>query len=133
MEKKIGIITGGGDCPGLNTVIRAVAKAATMRGWEALGILGGMAIAAAPPLNIPATLYWAEMQTIVDLSDINTGVIKAASFGLLIGLAACWRGLQAERSAAGAGQAATAAVVTSTLLIIVADSIFAVAFNILGW
>jgi len=100
---------------------------------DALGILGGMAIAAAPPLNIPATLYWAEMQTIVDLSDINTGVIKAASFGLLIGLAACWRGLQAERSAVGAGQAATAAVVTSTLLIIVADSIFAVAFNILGW
>ncbi len=26
--KKIGIVTGGGDCPGLNTVIRAVAKAA---------------------------------------------------------------------------------------------------------
>ena len=41
MNKKIGIVTGGGDCPGLNTVIRAVAKAATMRGWETLGIIGG--------------------------------------------------------------------------------------------
>jgi 6-phosphofructokinase 1 len=41
MSKRIGIVTGGGDCPGLNTVIRAVAKAATMRGWETLGILGG--------------------------------------------------------------------------------------------
>src|SRR5215467_13496270 len=41
MRKKIGIVTGGGDCPGLNTVIRAVAKAATQRGWESLGILGG--------------------------------------------------------------------------------------------
>jgi len=39
--KRIGIVTGGGDCPGLNAVIRAVAKAATMRGWETLGILGG--------------------------------------------------------------------------------------------
>lgn len=39
--KKIGIVTGGGDCPGLNAVIRAVAKAATMRGWEAIGIRGG--------------------------------------------------------------------------------------------
>jgi phosphofructokinase-like protein len=38
---KIGIVTGGGDCPGLNAVIRAVAKAATKRGWETLGILGG--------------------------------------------------------------------------------------------
>jgi phospholipid/cholesterol/gamma-HCH transport system permease protein len=100
---------------------------------DGMGILGGMAIAAAPPLNIPVNLYWAEMQTIVDLSDINTGVIKAACFGLLIGLAGCWRGLQADRSAAGVGQAATAAVVTSILLIIVADSLFAVAFDILGW
>jgi len=39
--KKIGIVTGGGDCPGLNAVIRAVAKAADKRGWEAVGIIGG--------------------------------------------------------------------------------------------
>lgn len=98
-----------------------------------LGLLGGMAIAAAPPLNIPPNLYWSETQTIVDLSDINSGLIKAACFGLLIGVAGCLRGLQAERSAAGVGQAATAAVVTGILLIIVADSIAAVVFNILGW
>jgi phosphofructokinase-like protein len=41
MTKRIGIVTGGGDCPGLNTVIRAVAKAAAKRDWEAVGILGG--------------------------------------------------------------------------------------------
>src|SRR4030095_5809689 len=41
MNNKIGIVTGGGDCPGLNAVIRAVAKAARQRGWECLGILGG--------------------------------------------------------------------------------------------
>ena len=40
---KIGIVTGGGDCPGLNAVIRAVAKTATKRGWETLGIMGGYA------------------------------------------------------------------------------------------
>lgn len=38
---KIGIVTGGGDCPGLNAVIRAVAKSATKLGWETLGIIGG--------------------------------------------------------------------------------------------
>jgi phospholipid/cholesterol/gamma-HCH transport system permease protein len=100
---------------------------------DCLGLLGGMAIAAAKPLNIPPNLYWSETQTIVDLSDINSGLIKAAFFGLLIGIAGCLRGLQAERSAAGVGQAATAAVVTGILLIIVADSVFAVIFNILGW
>lgn len=41
MSEKIGIVTGGGDCPGLNTVIRAVAKSAAKRGWEAIGIFGG--------------------------------------------------------------------------------------------
>ncbi|MGE3309393.1 MAG: 6-phosphofructokinase [Limisphaerales bacterium] len=41
MSQKIGIVTGGGDCPGLNTVIRAIAKSAAKRGWEAVGILGG--------------------------------------------------------------------------------------------
>lgn len=41
MVPKIGVVTGGGDCPGLNAVIRAVAKAAHRRGWQAVGILGG--------------------------------------------------------------------------------------------
>jgi ATP-dependent phosphofructokinase / diphosphate-dependent phosphofructokinase len=41
MNKRIGIVTGGGDCPGLNAVIRAVAKASAKRGWECIGILGG--------------------------------------------------------------------------------------------
>ena len=100
---------------------------------DCMGLLGGMAIAALPPLNIPPNLYWAETQTIVDLSDINTGLIKAAAYGLLIGLAGCLRGLQADRSAVGVGVAATRAVVTAILLIIVSDSIFAVIFNILGW
>ena len=39
--RKIGIVTGGGDAPGLNTVIRAVVMAAANRGWESLGITGG--------------------------------------------------------------------------------------------
>jgi phosphofructokinase-like protein len=41
MTKKIGVVTGGGDCPGLNAVIRSVAKAAAQRGWETIGIIGG--------------------------------------------------------------------------------------------
>jgi 6-phosphofructokinase 1 len=38
MTKKILILTGGGDCPGLNAVIRGVAKRARkQRGWEVFG------------------------------------------------------------------------------------------------
>jgi phosphofructokinase-like protein len=40
--KRIGLLTGGGDCPGLNPVIRAVVKTATGRyGWEVIGIEDG--------------------------------------------------------------------------------------------
>jgi phosphofructokinase-like protein len=41
MRERIGILTGGGDCPGLNTVIRAVVKCATKRGWDTIGFLDG--------------------------------------------------------------------------------------------
>jgi ATP-dependent phosphofructokinase / diphosphate-dependent phosphofructokinase len=41
MSERIGILTGGGDCPGLNAVIRAVVKSASKRGWETLGFLQG--------------------------------------------------------------------------------------------
>ena len=39
--KRIGILTGGGDCPGLNAVIRAVAKSAIAGGLEVIGIEDG--------------------------------------------------------------------------------------------
>lgn len=39
--RKVGILTGGGDCPGLNAVIRAVVTRAEQLGIEILGIRGG--------------------------------------------------------------------------------------------
>jgi 6-phosphofructokinase 1 len=40
--ERIGILTGGGDCPGLNAVIRAVVKAAeNEHGWEVYGVRDG--------------------------------------------------------------------------------------------
>jgi phosphofructokinase-like protein len=39
--KTIGILTGGGDCPGLNAVIRAVVRRAASRGHRVLGIRKG--------------------------------------------------------------------------------------------
>ncbi len=37
----IGVLTGGGDCPGLNAVIRAVVRRAEMLGYKVLGIKNG--------------------------------------------------------------------------------------------
>ena len=40
-KKRIGILTSGGDCAGLNAVIRAAVKHASLLDWEVLGILDG--------------------------------------------------------------------------------------------
>ncbi|MFH1478356.1 MAG: ATP-dependent 6-phosphofructokinase [Candidatus Omnitrophota bacterium] len=40
-KKKIGVLTGGGDCPGLNSVIRAVVRYAINEGYEVIGIKNG--------------------------------------------------------------------------------------------
>lgn len=41
MSKKVGVLTGGGDCPGLNAVIRAVVWTARPLGWEIVGLRNG--------------------------------------------------------------------------------------------
>jgi 6-phosphofructokinase 1 len=38
---KVGVLTGGGDCPGLNAVIRAVARRSFTRGYEVVGVREG--------------------------------------------------------------------------------------------
>jgi len=51
----IGILTGGGDCPGLNPVIRAVVRRATQLGYKVLGVKDGwkgMLKADAEPLTL---------------------------------------------------------------------------------
>ena len=39
--RRIGVLTSGGDCPGLNAVLRGVTKAAEKLGWEVIGFLDG--------------------------------------------------------------------------------------------
>lgn len=96
-----------------------------------MGVLGGMFVSLVV-LDIPPAAYWVQTVSAIDLSDLASGLIKSGAFGLLVGLAGCHRGLLAERSAAGVGRAATSAVVMGLLLIIIADALFAVAFNVLG-
>lgn len=40
-RRRIGVLTSGGDCPGLNAVLRGVVRAATTLGWEVLGFKDG--------------------------------------------------------------------------------------------
>ena len=40
-NKKIGVLTSGGDCAGLNAIIRAVVNSASRKGWTVYGIHNG--------------------------------------------------------------------------------------------
>ncbi len=40
-KKRIGVLTSGGDCPGLNAVIRGVVKSANLHGYDVVGFLKG--------------------------------------------------------------------------------------------
>lgn len=93
------------------------------------GILGGMLVGAA--VGIPPPLFWAEMLTVVDLTQASLGVIKSVFFGAAIAIAGCYQGMKSGGSSAAVGKATTRAVVAGITAIIILDSIFAVIFTIL--
>src|SRR6201997_5466168 len=76
MSHRIGVVTGGGDCPGLNAVIRAVAKASAKRGWECVGILGGY-----EGLLEPRRTISLDYQTLSGLLTRGGTILGAASRG----------------------------------------------------
>jgi len=98
---------------------------------DLLGILGGGLIGITM-LEIPVTEYALETVGALTLTDFAIGIFKSAVFGVLIALAGCLRGIQCGRSALAVGSAATSAVVTAIVLIIVTDGAFAVLTDVLG-
>jgi len=97
---------------------------------DLVGILGG-AVVGMGMLGLGATEYFEQTRGAVTLTSFFIGVGKSAVFGVLVALVGCLRGMQSGRSAAAVGLAATSAVVTSIVLIIVVDGLFAVILNVL--
>lgn len=84
-------------------------------------------------LGIPWHAYYVNTVAQVGLIDVLTGLFKAGSFGLLIGLIACGNGLRVSGGAEGVGNATTSTVVQSIVAVVIADLLFTVAFYQLGW
>ncbi len=98
---------------------------------DILGILGG-ALVGSGLLGLSAKLYWQQTLSALSLEDLLVGLFKAGVYGVLVAVSGCLRGMQCSGSAAAVGAAATSAVVTGIVAIIVADGIFAVVFDALG-
>lgn len=99
---------------------------------DASGVFGGM-VTSKVVLDIPIPSYIARVRSILDPHIVYTGLIRGAVFGIIIGLTGCFQGLRTENSADSVGVRATRATVVSIILVILADTIFAVLFNAYGW
>jgi phospholipid/cholesterol/gamma-HCH transport system permease protein len=95
---------------------------------DLLGIIGGALVGVAF-FDIPLSQFLVRTSEAVDLSDFFIGLFKCSLFGVLIALAGCMRGVQCGRTASAVGDAATSAVVTSIVMIVVADSIVTLICN----
>jgi phospholipid/cholesterol/gamma-HCH transport system permease protein len=96
-----------------------------------LGVLGG-AVIGVGMLDLSWATYFRETAQAITLADILGGVFKSSVYGALIALSGCLRGMQCGNSSSAVGDAATSAVVTGIVSIVVACGIFAVAFYVLG-
>ncbi len=84
MNERIGILTGGGDCPGLNAVIRAVVKSASKRGWETIGLLEGFEGLLDPTRH--RKLNYRDMDALLHVGGTILGTTNRGNFAAKTGL-----------------------------------------------
>jgi phospholipid/cholesterol/gamma-HCH transport system permease protein len=95
------------------------------------GLVGGNVVMVT--LGYPVIVFWQELSTTVDLSDIATGLFKSLVFGFTVASIGCQRGLATGPGAEAVGEATTKGVVTNIVVLAALDSLFAVLFYVLNW
>ncbi len=98
---------------------------------DLMGMAGG-ALIAFGMMDLSLSEYFLQSKGAVTIADFSVGLVKSLVFGVLVAYAGCMRGIECGRSAQAVGEAATSAVVTSIVLIIVFDALFTFACDVLG-
>ncbi len=96
-----------------------------------MGMLGGLAVGIGM-FDITYVQYVSQTRAAVTLTDLWIGIFKSSVFGVLVGLSGCLRGMRCGRSADAVGTAATSAVVTAIVWIVVADAVITVITSVIG-
>lgn len=94
------------------------------------GMMGGAVVMMG--LGFPLVTYVNRLLASVTTADYLGGLFKSIIFGLLISGAGCFCGLRTGEGASAVGNSATRAVVSSIIMIVIADGLFAVLFYYLG-
>jgi phospholipid/cholesterol/gamma-HCH transport system permease protein len=87
---------------------------------DSIGVFGGYVVAT-QSLGFSGGIYLKNTVDFATQQDIVSGLIKAAAFGFIIALMGCYNGFNSKGGAQGVGNATTAAVVSSSILILAAN------------
>ena len=87
---------------------------------DVIGVFGGY-IVAIYKLDFNAASYIRNTVEYLEVMDVVSGLVKAAAFGFLVALMGCYNGYRSGRGAQGVGLATTNAVVSASILILVAN------------
>ncbi|MEM9726672.1 MAG: ABC transporter permease, partial [Pseudomonadota bacterium] len=87
---------------------------------DSIGIAGGYLVSV-QRLDFNGAVYLTTTANFLTVSDVVSGLWKAAAFGFLIALMGCYHGFNSGRGAQGVGRAATQAVVSASVLILAAN------------
>ncbi len=97
---------------------------------DVVGILGG-GIVATSLFGLSMNQFMMSVRDGITSDDIIGGVIKPICFALIIGTIACYKGLNTEGGTVGVGRSTTRAVVTASIVVIIADFFLARALQYL--
>jgi len=90
-----------------------------------IAILGGLTVAVIG-VDVSTETFLEGFKSSFQMTDFINGLIKAAMFGLVIGLVGCYEGFNTKGGAQGVGLATTTSVVISSVLILILNFVFAI-------
>lgn len=99
---------------------------------DAMALFGGM-IAAKLELGMALNYFIAGLPDAVPLPNYWIGLGKGVVFGALIALVSCHFGLRIEPNTESLGRGTTTSVVSAITIVILADAVFAIVFNGVGF
>ena len=87
---------------------------------DLFGLIGGW-IVSLYTLRLNSALYWNTAMRSLAYNDVLEGLMKPLVFGFIIGMIGCYFGINTTGGTRGVGRSTTQAVVTASILVIIAD------------
>ena len=88
--------------------------------FSMIGLFGAHLVAVTL-FGVDPGAFWQQMQSTLDIEDVNEGILKSVVFGVVASLIAVWEGYNAVPTAEGVGRATTRTVVITAIAVLILD------------